>query len=797
MKKYFILFGLINFLFISSQAFSSLPSYTLSANQSKQNTDDQSVELEGQVLVTFNGNTLSADYAKIQFGTHSIYAKGHVKIVSTEATLIGSEALFDLENSSGLIHHSQLISGNVYFEGQTIYKTPEGEYVTVNGKYTTCQNCPETWSFVTSKIRAHLGGYAYMKNLFIRFGGVPVFWMPYLVVPLKSERQTGLLTPEFEFSSLGGLTVSQSLFWAINPSHDITLSLKNYELRGLKGLFNYRYFLDKKSYGELDLGSLNDRVVTQSERFSEFSKNTTPNASSRWFLKYKHFFELPDNTIYRVNINNSSDLQYAKDFPLETLNHGDPAMENRTSLTKNFNSTHTSIELSYPINLLESDPLSNNQYSVHRMPEININKTAQPMGSSLWYYQWNLNSVQFARNYMSYDDLENTTDSNGNTVKKVTTLASTSSPLCQTDPKWYLNSDCVPTTDGIYDPALDLIRTGHRLTLDSMLFRTYEWNQFYLTPSFLIKDQTYRFDIADLGGAHRTFARLNLAAFTPFYRLYNNGNLKHEIQPEMTFTTIPWLIESTHPFFGNSAATPYTQSINISDQDLNSPWGLQFDYHDRVFDRKVVTTSILNKWTRKSFLNQNENSNSYQTLATWRLSQSYDLYQEELSLTTKEPLSDLSSELSLYLNQFRIYQKASYYPYQNISNHSTRARYILPSQDFIEISHLLSYNITPGKETDPKLRTEDTTLYFKHQFYHSTLLARGTWDGNYSNQTGGRLKSAGISAQLSLPGDCWYLTLAHYQITGGDSVTRINFDFIWDPKKRPTVPEDFFTQIGF
>jgi LPS-assembly protein len=126
-----------------------------------------------------------------------------------KSTIGGDQIWFDYESNTGVISKGFVQSGNVIFEGELINKTGENDYYVVKADYTTCTNCPASWSFQGSQIRAELGGYAFIKNSFLKFGGVPVFWIPYLIVPLKSDRQTGLLTPEFESSQAGGLTVSQ------------------------------------------------------------------------------------------------------------------------------------------------------------------------------------------------------------------------------------------------------------------------------------------------------------------------------------------------------------------------------------------------------------------------------------------------------------------------------------------------------------------------------------------------------------------------------------------------------------
>lgn len=764
---------------------------TISADDSRQDLTKNTIELIGNVRVLFKDQVLTAEYARIEFSKKTLYAKGQVRVTSIEAEMSGDEALFDTETGSGYIQNGILQAGAVYFEGRSLIRTENNEYIAENGKYTTCVNCPETWSFVSSKIRAELGGYAYMKNLVIRFGGVPVFWMPYLIVPLKSERQTGLLAPELEFSSRGGATLTQSFFWATSESQDFLFSLKNYELRGLKALVNYRYVLNKNSYGELDFASISDRAISDEDRFQSFAR-PGDDFNRRWFIKYNHYYEMPEGFIHRTTINNASDLQYPKDFPLETRNHGDSAMENRMSLTKNTESLHSSMELGYYINLMDSDPLSNNEYSVHRLPDIRLSRTSTQLMDTNWRYEWDLSHTQFARNTFGYDNINQAYDETQTTGRHLEAGGSVSS--CS-ESNWYQNPKCEPLLDGEFNPERDLIRSGQRLDLRAQIYRTFDIGKFQVTPRAGFRNQSYDFDIAQVDRTSRQLLRTEVMTTTQFYRISESG-FKHEIRPEVSLIAIPWLSEKAHPFFGDSAQTPYLVNANISNQDLNSPWGLQFDYYDRVFDRKVITAGVTNKWVERIRIPNSEQV-AYKTRALWRLRQSYDFYQAELNSSRSQPLGDLNSELILSLDRFNLYQSATYYPYNDVTNVSSRVRIPGKRNSFYEIAHLLSYNVTPGQEVIRSNRTEDLTLYAKNQFDSISFLARGTWDINMDRNNSGRLKSIGWSAQVKLPGDCWYITFAQYQVTGGDSIVKINFDFIWDPNHKPGLPEDFVNQIGF
>lgn len=770
----------------------------LQADTMERDTVNELVTLAGNVQVIYKDHHLKAERVSLNLRQKTLDAYGQVIITSSLATIGGSRVTLDYETNTGIIYNGYVQAGNVIFEGSILKKTSETDYIADDAKYTTCTTCPEAWSFSGKNIRAELGGYAYMKSSLLKFGGVPVFWMPYLIVPLKSDRQTGLLTPDFESSDSGGLAFSQGFFWAMSRSHDSTWTLKNYDLRGLKGLLNYRYMLAENSYGELDAAVLTDKVFAKDSRLNNFRDPSQQGKSvDRWFLKYSHYYDMPDGFVQRAQLNNASDLQYSKDFPLETMIHGDSAMENRVSVTKNDINDHFMIDSSYYINFLQSDPHAGNNDSVHRLPEVAYSITQTRIQDSDFLYSFDVNYVNFARNQFGYDDLNaayNPVGSNDRHLNGNGPL-----PECSTS-DWHRYRECYYERDGVFDENKDLIRTGQRLDIRPTLYRPIQYKYVELLPKLTYRETQYYFDVGDQATNTRRYIRAELSARSTFSRVFSptedpkGRRIKHEIQPEISFTTIPWLDQAEHPFFGVDAdnETPFSSEESISDVDLNSPYGLQFDYNDRVYDRKLVTFAVVNRLIEKIW---NNNTPSYRQFLSWRLAQSYDAYQAE-NRDDPQPFSDILSDLKVNLQFLEVYQRANYYPYQNVANTSTRLRYNARSRDFIQVAHILSYAISPGQDVDRSTRTEDLTLTLKKGFSWFDIVGKLTYDINPAPGVE-RLKSWGYGAQLKLPGDCWYVNLTHYRITGGDTNFKFNFAFIWDGQEKPSLPETLLDSFGF
>jgi LPS-assembly protein len=787
-----------------------LQGITIQADSMTRDTEHDIVELEGSVQVIFQTQHLKCQRAKINLRAKTIDAFGDVLVTSTEANIGGDRITLDYEANTGIIYNGYVQSGTVLFEGSIIVKTSEVDYLADDAKYTACTTCPEAWSFSGKKIRAELGGYAYIKNSVMRFGTVPFFWLPYLVVPLKSDRQTGLLTPSFATEDPGGLIYTQSFFWAIDRSHDATFTFKNYEQRGAKSIFEYNYMLDERSGGVLKAGFLRDRVFASQPRLNMFRLNPIEknNILDRWFFNYEHYYELPDGYVQRAQLNNVSDLQYPKDFDNEAKGNYDPALENRVSLTKNNLNQHFSIDASYYVNLLQSNPLAPNDDAVHRTPEIRYSQAMSKIGDSQFLYTLDINYVNFTRSGPGYDDLNTAFDpaaspNNPNNRYKANRCNKSdwaSDPNCaQTDASgkqvnvcdrsdWESLPNCVELRDGKYDSGKDLIRTGQRLSVSPTIYRAFHiGDSVDVLPKVNYQETQYNFGVGDESSVARRYVRTEVAIKTTASALYGDfsearsNRLKHEIQPEVTYTAIPWIYQPNHPFFGAQTADdiPPLSTDVVSDADLNSRLGLQYDYTDRVLNRKLVTLAITNKLTQKTWAGEFP---QYYQFFSWRLAQSYDLYLYEKNPATKQAFTPIQSDLRLSLPHVSLSNSAQYYPYQQVTNSTTTLRVDNEKEDAVSLAYTRSLDVPREKDPDPKATpTQLATLIFRKYTKPADFVVATTYDLNSNAPRKVTLFTYGV--ELKIPGDCASIRLTE-KFESDKRTREFFFNFVWDGQSR-------------
>jgi len=794
---------------------SSGASILLSAQKSVGDSTKNTIELTGDVKVIYDQQFISCDHAIIDRKTETVMADGNLVISSPQAYLEGDSAVLSYRDNTGTIVNGFVKSGPVIFEGRIVKKTGPQSYDAEHASFTACTTCPTAWTFSGSRIQAELGGYAYIKHAQLRVANVPTLWLPYLIVPLKSERQTGLLIPTIDYNATGGTALGDSFFWAISRSQDATITAKYYTLRKAKGLLNYRYVLTPSSSGEFTTGYIHDKVF---EGQTDFTGGQDPGSKvNRTFFTYQHSYDLPDGFNTKLKINYVSDLLYPRDFPEEILGRGDPALENRLTLTRNTERTHASLDADYYINQLHDNVIDTNKESVHRFPEIRYDLIDRPVADSGLLsgllFRFHSDYVNFARDELAWDDAYWTKDPNdGSRIRMM------DRPRTQTsaDPDYPL------TYRGqVFDPSSDIIRTGQRIDLQPQLSAPFRiGSSIDVLPTLGFRHTQYSLNVTAPQGSdfdsspYRQYVRGSLSFRTRFSRVYGDNTppteaphpsvtdwsdnesrvagapiaapvvapvhpnvYRHEVEPELVLDGV----RDTHDtgendFLGPSAHTPsFLDSQPISDSDVRSRNGVQFDYEDRLTNRNTISTYLSNRIVKKTWLS--DGSPVYKQIASLKLGESYDFNENNVNDRQRFLFSDFSALLDVRLDHFETNTLVRYFPYHGKTNTSSRARVMDNSGRFLEMNFVENYLITLNR--DDALANHTQTIGFLGGFSEKYLSLAGTIDFTPNNWDNFQfaVKSWGAMLNIKPPGNCWGIILTLRQDIGYSLDHHLSFDY--------------------
>jgi len=232
----------------------------IQADEVTYNYRTQVITLRGTVIVVQEDARLEADEVILDTKDNSGEARGNARFYHGKDRLTGDSITFHMDTRKGVVINGQLFleKQHFYVAGRRIEKVGESTYIIERGSFTTCDGTPPDWSFRGRKVDITLGGFATAEEVTFRVRDVPILYVPYLIYPVKRERQTGFLLPDFGHSSRDGLFLEVPFFWAISRSADATFAPRYLSRRGPGLKAEFRKILSPVSSGEVSVEYLND-----------------------------------------------------------------------------------------------------------------------------------------------------------------------------------------------------------------------------------------------------------------------------------------------------------------------------------------------------------------------------------------------------------------------------------------------------------------------------------------------------------------------------------------------------------
>lgn len=285
--------------------------------------DRQEVEGEGGVLLQRAGPLLlpmeiRAD--RIGYGLESglIDAAGGLEMRMGQDVITASEARLDLGAQTGLLRDTTvfLADHNLHFTAASVEKTGPASYRFHDGWVTSCEirpGKPTPWGIQARDMRLTLDEYAVLRHATLRIRDLPVLYTPYLVLPAKISRQTGLLFPEITNSQREGFGLAMPLFINLSPSMDMTLVPGHLSARGTLLGTEFRYAAGPRSLGSVAFTYLQDHTEdTQGDDYR--SDGFLRTDYNRYWLRGKADHVFGNEVTMRFDVDKVSDPDYLHEF---------------------------------------------------------------------------------------------------------------------------------------------------------------------------------------------------------------------------------------------------------------------------------------------------------------------------------------------------------------------------------------------------------------------------------------------------------------------------------------------------
>lgn len=291
--------------------------------------------------------TINADHAKGDYPDDAVFT-GSVDIMQGNSRLQADEVQLHQKETPGQPEPVRTVDalGNVHYDdNQVILKGPkgwanlntkdtnvwEGDYQMVgrqgrgkadlmkqrgenrytildNGSFTSCLPGSDTWSVVGSEIiHDREEQVAEIWNARFKVGPVPIFYSPYLQLPVGDKRRSGFLIPNAKYTTTNYFEFYLPYYWNIAPNMDATITPHYMHRRGNIMWENEFRYLTQAGAGLMELDYLPSDKVYEDEHPEDSN-------SRRWLFYWQHSGVMDQVWRFNIDYTKVSDPTYFNDF---------------------------------------------------------------------------------------------------------------------------------------------------------------------------------------------------------------------------------------------------------------------------------------------------------------------------------------------------------------------------------------------------------------------------------------------------------------------------------------------------
>lgn len=317
---------------LASQCMLGVPSYdrplvqgetnelpvTINADNAKGNYPDDAV-FTGNVDIAQGNSRLQADEVQLHQKqadgqpepVRTVDALGNVHYDDNQVILKGPKGWSNLNTKDTNIWEGdyQMVGRQGRGKADLMKQRGENRYTILeNGSFTSCLPGSDTWSVVGSEvIHDREEQVAEIWNARFKLGPVPIFYSPYLQLPVGDKRRSGFLIPNAKYSTKNYFEFYLPYYWNIAPNMDATITPHYMHRRGGIMWENEFRYLTQAGAGLMEFDYLNSDKVFEDE-------NPRDDNSRRWLFYWQHSGVMDQVWRFNVDYTKVSDSSYFNDF---------------------------------------------------------------------------------------------------------------------------------------------------------------------------------------------------------------------------------------------------------------------------------------------------------------------------------------------------------------------------------------------------------------------------------------------------------------------------------------------------
>jgi LPS-assembly protein len=327
-------------------------------------------EAIGNVVILSGNETLYGERANFNIESGEVLIEGNVRIISKDITIYGSRVDYNIRKKILSMQNVRIITNDFNVVADELLRKSNDLYYAKKAEFTTCKDCTESWTIYGDDIEIEINQYVTMKNALVKIKGIDIFYLPYIAIPIKNKRESGVLFPTFLSRANEGLSYQQPVYWAIAEDKDATITPSFWGRRGYGTDLEYRQVFAEDNWFEYNHRMVNDKIYVP-------EKINNDDSGTNYF---RHLYDLEyhgqhsNDMTTHMRLNGAKDLDMFRDYTdfsdnyLQQSNLGFEGFFEKRSMLYNFG-----IESQYKRNLLVPDATDFDTAYVQVAPSLYFN----------------------------------------------------------------------------------------------------------------------------------------------------------------------------------------------------------------------------------------------------------------------------------------------------------------------------------------------------------------------------------------------------------------------------------------
>lgn len=254
---------------------------------------DGSTEFSGAVSFDQGNRRLEGERALVRDtgGTREVSFPVGLSFSEPGLALAGASATFDSGGERVRAEDVDFVLFAPEFRGTAAaVERTDAALSVVSTRLTRCEPGVDTWRVETGHIAIEKGdAFARARDVVIKLKGVPIFYSPWLRIPVSADRQSGFLFPDAGISGDDGADVATPFYLNLAPNYDATLVPRHVSGRGTGLTAEFRHL---NGFAETTVAGAvlpRDRLYRDGGGGGERKGGIDPDiASNRWLSRVSH-----------------------------------------------------------------------------------------------------------------------------------------------------------------------------------------------------------------------------------------------------------------------------------------------------------------------------------------------------------------------------------------------------------------------------------------------------------------------------------------------------------------------------